>query len=191
VAHGRSHAGRVPPRAPSREGSGPSAQAGSHEVRQRCCARRRGRRTAGACHRCSRRRGVAATIPRTCRVRSRPATEFFPPARIVTEPATQLITGSGISRPTGKGEGGLGYPPRPDPVDEPTGSGVLIAELVDADRSDHSSIQPKSPASALPARDERWRRCGGGHTSAAEALLVLADPEQPALVSSGQGQFLR
>jgi hypothetical protein len=87
-----------------------------------------------------------------------PAPEFFPPARIVTEPATQLITGSGISRPTGKGEGGLGYPPRPDPVDEPTGSRILIAELVDADRSDHGSIQPKSLATALPPRDERWWR---------------------------------
>ena len=170
MAHGRSHAGRVPPRVPSREGSGPSAQAGSHEVRQRCCARRRGRRTAGARHRCSRRRGVAATIPRTCRVRSRTGAGILPTGAIVAEPATQLITGSGISRPTGKGEGGLGDPPRPDPVDEPTGSGILIAELVDADRSDHGSIQPKSLATALPPRDERcWRY--EGHASAAEALL--------------------
>ena len=81
-----------------------------------------------------------------------PAPEFFPPTRIVTEAAKQLITGSGISRPTCEGEGGLGDPARPDPVDEPTGSGILIAELVEADRSDRNSIQPKRLTGALPPR---------------------------------------
>src|SRR5215213_2137016 len=117
-----------------------------------------------------------------------PAPEFFPPTRIVTEPATQLITRSGISRPTREGEGGLGDPARPDPVDEPTGSGILIAELVDADRSDRNSIQPKSLTSALPPRQRTVVAVRqGGQGSQPKPLLGMTSPTRSNQPSSRRG----